>query len=127
MNSLELFFCRLYQYDKLIRENKKTGNTQEVEPPIFDMSFDFEDVPPATVNKRHDEKKDNENKREVKSRSSIRKTKPVKKIPTKVQVEPKSKGSKRIKNNLRIDMLGFDQKPIYSIRSNSIKRRKASE
>ncbi|CAI2197515.1 18112_t:CDS:1, partial [Funneliformis geosporum] len=122
---------RLYQYDMLKRENERTGNTEEVEPPNFDMSFDFEDAPPATVIEFDDKKNDNEKMKELQNRSPVRKvksSKPVKKVPTKNQVKPKlSKGNQRVKNNLRIDMVGYDQKQNYSIRSHSNKRRKASE
>src|SRR6266540_2585043 len=45
MNSLELFFNRLYQYDMMKRDNKRTGDKQVIESPILDMSFIFTDAP----------------------------------------------------------------------------------
>ncbi|CAI2179560.1 18971_t:CDS:1 [Funneliformis geosporum] len=113
----------------LKQENERTGNTEEVEPPYFDMNFDFEDAPPATVIDFDDKKKDNENKKEVQNRTTVRKVKspkPVRKISNKSQVKS-SKDKQRVKKNLRIDMVGYDQKPDYTIRSHSNKRRKASE
>ncbi len=119
MNSLELFFNRLYQYEMIKRDNKRTGSTQVVECPIFDMSFDFTDAPPATTNMIKSDKKVNqeiEMKKEVPKKSSIRKVN----LPKQVKKKPKL-------DNLRIDMVGYDQKPNYSIRSHSNKRRKMKE
>src|SRR3954452_10398749 len=114
MNSLELFFHNLYQYEMAKQGNQNTEDTQGVESPILDMSFDFADAPPAIINQSNEnEKRDNKKERKEKEETkpkklSIRKVnppKPIKKQPTKEdKVEPKkmSKSMKRVRNNLRI-------------------------
>lgn len=130
MNSLELFFQKLYQYEMVKKNNQRNGNAQVVESPILDMNFDFSDAPPATVNEQKENgKDDNEKIKEKPKKSSIRKVnppRPIKKRPVEVtKVEPPkvSKRMKRIRNNLRIDMVGYEQRH-YAIRSNSNKRGK---
>ena len=107
------------------KRNKEIDDTQDIEFPIFDMSFDFTDAPPAIPNTIKDNKVI-EMKREIPQRSSIRKVNLPKQVPKQVQknpdqekkVKPKaSKGMRRVKDNLRIDMVGYDQKPNYSTRS----------
>ncbi|GBB98418.1 hypothetical protein RclHR1_03220011 [Rhizophagus clarus] len=130
MNSLELFFQKLYQYEMEKKNNQKTGSKQVVESPILDMNFDFADAPPATANERKvNEKDDKEKVKEKPKKLSIRKVnppRPIKKRPVEVsKVEPPkvSKRMKRIRNNLRIEMVGYEQRH-YAIRSNSNKRGK---
>jgi hypothetical protein len=130
MNSLELFFQKLHQYEMAKKNNQKTGSTQVVESPILDMNFDFADAPPATVNlRKENEKDDNDKIKEKPKKSSIRKVnppRPIKKRPVEVnKVEPPrvSKRMRRVRNNLRIDMVGYEQRH-YAIRSNSNKRGK---
>jgi hypothetical protein len=111
---------------------KRSGEV--VESPILDMSFDFSDAPPAIVNKSNDnEKSDNKESKEKPKKLSIRKVnppKPIKKKPVKPVQEDKierkklSKSMKRVRNNLRIDMVGYEQKPNYAMRSNPNKRGK---
>ncbi|RGB39923.1 hypothetical protein C1646_664263 [Rhizophagus diaphanus] len=130
MNSLELFFQKLYKYEVAKKNNQENGHAQVVESPILDMNFDFSDAPPATVNEQKENGKDeNEKIKEKPKKSSIRKVnppRPIKKRPieiSKVEPPPKvsSKRMKRIRNNLRIDMVGYEQRH-YAIRSNSTKR-----
>jgi hypothetical protein len=130
MNSLELFFKILYQYEMAKRDNQRTGNNQVVETPTLNMNFDFADAPPATVNKpNNNEDGDNEKEKEKPKKSSIRKVnfpRSIKKKPvetSKVEKPKLSRRIKRVKNNLRIDMVGYEQKR-YATRSYSEKRRK---
>ena len=117
------------------QDSQSSDGTQEVETPILDMNFDFADAPPAIVNQSNDnERSDNKKKKEKEEpkKSSIRKVNPPKPIKrksavkedNKVEQKKMSKSMKRVRNNLRIDMVGFEQKPNYAIRSNSNKRRK---
>ncbi|CAG8594756.1 8567_t:CDS:2 [Rhizophagus irregularis] len=78
------------------RDNQRTGNTEVVESPTLDMNFDFADAPPAIKE-------------------------PVK--VEKVEQPILSKRMKRMKDNLRIDMVGYEQKN-YVTRSYPKKRRK---
>ncbi|CAB4380721.1 unnamed protein product [Rhizophagus irregularis] len=112
------------------RDNQRTGNTEVVESPTLDMNFDFADAPPAIVNKpNNNEESDNEKENEKPKKSSIRKVnhpRSIKKEPAKVEkVEQPilSKRMKRMKDNLRIDMVGYEQKN-YVTRSYPKKRRK---
>lgn len=127
MNSLELFFKLLCQYEMTKRNNQRIGNTQVVESPTLDMNFDFADAPPATVIKpnNNNEEGDNE-KKEKPKKSSIRKVnlpRSIKKKPVEVEKPKLSKRMKRVKDNLRIDMVGYEQKNYFT-RSSLRKRRK---
>ncbi|GBB87619.1 hypothetical protein RclHR1_01410002 [Rhizophagus clarus] len=109
------------------RNNQRSGNTQIVESPLLDMNFDFADAPPATRIKpnNNNESGDNE-KKEKPKKPPIRKVnlpRSIKKKPVEVEKPKLSKRMKRVKNNLRIDMVGYEQKH-YATRSSLKKRRK---
>ncbi|CAG8507942.1 5504_t:CDS:2 [Funneliformis mosseae] len=67
------------------------------------MSFDFADVPPP-VNTRKDNEKDEK---------KLKNKEPIRKVNSPKKVKPnRTEGSKRMKSKLRIDMVGYGQKPI---------------
>ncbi|CAI2184511.1 14923_t:CDS:1 [Funneliformis geosporum] len=126
MNSLELFFSTLYQYEIVKMENERNGNLQVVESPSLDMSFDFADAPPAVNTQKENEDRKKIKNREPRVKLSIRKVNYPKQVKNKEsEIKPKkSESSKKKKNNLCINMVGYDQKPVCSTRSLHNKRRK---
>ncbi|GBB90507.1 hypothetical protein RclHR1_01750006 [Rhizophagus clarus] len=54
MNSLEQFFCILYNYDLAKEENRKKGKASPIKSPKLPMNFDFSDVAPPIVNAPHE-------------------------------------------------------------------------
>ena len=117
------------------RDNKRTGDKQVIESPILDMSFIFTDAPSAIANVIKSDKKDNqeiEMKKEIPKKSSICKVSSPKKVKKKPDKKEKVeleliKSKKRVKDNLRIDMVGYDQRPNYFTRSHPNKQRKMKE